>query len=421
MQERTTKGGGTKNAATITLSEFMRIKGSINIPTAEDAEAKKQERKTMHETAMGKVKNWPNTLDTLRKKKEDDKVKKARDEEIRRREIDAREAAYQHELRRAAIEKSNQALYMQQDQVKAFNSKMLLADVLQEREAQLRLNGERKEVQKEIEQGYVEQEKAQMQAHDEGVKVKEATMQEKKDKNATAIREQWREAQIKRQKLAQEEKVEGELIKKQVAEELEKDYQKEAERRQRAVETQGEFLQANERLRKQKEEQKQKELTEEQKTLEYAREKDAMTTLRKQKEEERFKAKQAVRQKMIDKQVEVLRSIKSNEEQRLEKQVAEAQQKAQQEFEEKERKANEMKAAIEKSRLVQAEKKRLAEQRKKEDNEHFTADWKQRMDHLVKLVSQTVDTRRSGRKTRLSRTQPRPSRLSDETSEGQED
>ena len=50
----------------------MRIKNSVNIPTSEDTEAKKVERKTMHSSAQEKVKNWPNTIDTLRKKKEED-------------------------------------------------------------------------------------------------------------------------------------------------------------------------------------------------------------------------------------------------------------------------------------------------------------------------------------------------------------
>ena len=136
--------GDTRNAAVITMHEFMRIKNSIK-PATDDAEAKKLERKVLHETALESVKKWPNTLDTLRKKKEDDKIKKLRDEEIKRREIDLKEAAYQDQLRKAAIEKANEELFQQQDQVKAFNSKMMLADVLEERDAQMRMNKRKKE------------------------------------------------------------------------------------------------------------------------------------------------------------------------------------------------------------------------------------------------------------------------------------
>ena len=380
----------------------MRIKNSVNIPTSEDTEAKKVERKTMHSSAQEKVKNWPNTIDTLRKKKEEDKIKKLRDEEIKRREMDLKEAAYQHELRRTAVEKANERLYLQQDQVKAFNSKMLLADVLQERGEQLELNKKKKDIKKEIEAEFVERDKQHLQELDAQEKTSIAKAQEKKDRNAETIKEQWQDAQFKKQRLAQESKVEGELIKKQVAEELEKDYQKELERKQRAVETQHEFLKANERLQQTKEEQKKKDSETEMKTLEYAQEKEKMSNLRKQKENERFKAKQETRQKMIDKQIELLNSIQNKEEKRLQKQVEEAEEKAQQEFEEKEKKLLEAKESIEKVRIIQLEKKRLDGERKKRENEEYTANWKERMTELVTLwLTPYIDWRRKAWKGRV--------------------
>lgn len=53
---------------------------------------------------------------------------------------------------------------------------------------------------------------------------------------------------------------------------------------------------------------------------------------------------------MIDKQIEQLRAIKDNEENVLNKQVAEAENKANRLFEEQERRKMEMKLAIERSR-----------------------------------------------------------------------
>ena len=380
------KGAGTKNAATITMSEFMRIKNSINPPVTEDPEAKKVERKTMHETAQSKVKNWPNTLDTLRKKKEDDKIKKLRDEEIKRREADAKEAAYQHQLRKGAIERANEILYQQQDQVKAFNSKMMLADVLQERDDQLQINEKKKEILKGIEEEHYEQAQEQMHVYDEKEKSKADHEHKKKAQNAVVIKEQWKEAQIKKQKQAQESKVEGELLKRQVEEELEKDHLKEMNRKQKALETQQDFLEANERLQKTKDEIKLKETEAERKTLVYAEEKEKLNGIRKQKEDERFKAKQATRQKMIEKQCELLKNIQNVEEKRLEKQVAEAEQKAQKEFEEKEQRIKEAQEAIERTRLAQIEKKKGEVVQKKKDNEDYTAMWRTKMTDLVLLI-----------------------------------
>ncbi len=403
MTDSKGKDAGAKNAATITMTEFMRIKNSANIATNDDAESKKLQRKTLHAATQSKVKNWPNTIDTLRRKKEEDKVKKLRDEEIRHREIDAKEAAYQHQLRKSAVERANEVLYMQQDQVKSFNSKMMLADVLQERDAQLQLNGKKKEISKGIEENYVEMEKDQMADYDSKEKAKELKDQEKKRTNAEIIKDQWRESQLKRQRLAQESKVEGELVKKQVAEELEKDYQKELERKQRAVDAQHEFFESNERLQKTKDTVKQRDRDAERKTLEYAEEKERMSNLRRQKEDERFKAKQAIRQKMIDKQIDLLNSIQSAEEQRLEKQVAEAEQKAQHEFEEKERKMQEAKEAIDKMRKIQLEKKRAEDALKRQENEAYTNCWRKRMTELViYMCAKSWDRRRRRSRSRWS-------------------
>lgn len=83
------------------------------------------------------MKNWPNTIQATREKKEKDRIKKLEEEEIERRKVDALEEALQNELRNEAITKANKQLFDQQDRVKAFHSKMLHCDVLNERQQQL--------------------------------------------------------------------------------------------------------------------------------------------------------------------------------------------------------------------------------------------------------------------------------------------
>jgi hypothetical protein len=85
--------------------------------------------------------------------------------------------------------------------------------------------------------------------------------------------------------------------------------------------------------------------------------------LRKDKEESKFVEKQQTRQKMIDKQIENLSKIKNREDEILNKQVAEAEEKANRLFEEQERRRLEMKKAIEYSRMQQIEKKRVEKER----------------------------------------------------------
>lgn len=372
-----------QSSVTLSMEDFIRIKNSMNVLTPTDNIAKKNERKIMHDVAKTIVNNWPNTLDNLRKKKEEDKLKKLRDEEIKRREADIKELAFQHELRKEAIVKANDALNMQQDQIKAFSSKLKLADVMQERQMQLQLNDEKKMLKREIEANYVEMEKKKMKEYDENEKRKEEIDRKLKEKNNIAIREQWKESQLAKQKLQQETKIEGELVRKQVADELEKDYQKELDRKHKAIELQTDFLKTNENLKRAKEDLRKIEKEEERKVLEYAVEKDKLMNIRKKREEDKFKEKQAQRQEMIQKQIEVLRNMKSNEEKRLQKETEEIEEKEQKIFEQKLKREDEMKASIEKVRLAQLEKKRLEVQRKKEENLRLSSEFQNRMKEMV--------------------------------------
>lgn len=56
---------------------------------------RKNEREDKHMLSLAKVSKWPNTIHAERERKEYERIKKLEDDEIRRREIDAEEEAYQ--------------------------------------------------------------------------------------------------------------------------------------------------------------------------------------------------------------------------------------------------------------------------------------------------------------------------------------
>jgi len=58
-----------------------------------------------------RVKNWPNTLQALRAKKEHDRIKRLEEEEIKRREVDAEEEHYQQTLRIKEIQRANKIMH----------------------------------------------------------------------------------------------------------------------------------------------------------------------------------------------------------------------------------------------------------------------------------------------------------------------
>lgn len=84
--------------------------------------------------------------------------------------------------------------------------------------------------------------------------------------------------------------------------------------------------------------------------MEHSKKKEALDHLKKTKAEERFNAKQNAKQKLVDRQITELMKVRDQQEEILNKQVAEAENKAASAFEEKERRKVEMKSAIEKSR-----------------------------------------------------------------------
>ena len=90
-------------------------------------------------------------------------------------------------------------------------------------------------------------------------------------------------------KKMKEEQLEGELIKKQVQEELNREKLRDIERAKRVAKTREEFKQANDDLLRIRQELALKEQEEAKRIEEYAKKRDAIEHLKKSKAEERFK------------------------------------------------------------------------------------------------------------------------------------
>jgi hypothetical protein len=54
---------------------------------------------TLQEKSKARVQNWPNTIEALRKKREEDRIRRLEEEEIERRKIDALEYEIQVQAR----------------------------------------------------------------------------------------------------------------------------------------------------------------------------------------------------------------------------------------------------------------------------------------------------------------------------------
>lgn len=281
-----------------------------------------------------------------------------------------------------------------EDKVKALHSKMLMCDVITEQQAQLSLKGRKQKLEKEIDLQWEELEKQKMAEYDERLREKLEKEYHKKMKNAQNVSEQLETFKLNYIKKMKEEELEGELIKRQVEEDLEREKQKDLERQKKVAKTREDFRTANEELLKIQAAIALKEKEEEARIIEHAKKRDAMEHLKKTKEEERFKTKQAIKQQLIDRQIAELMKVRDQQEEMLNKQVAEAENKAADEFEKKERRKAEMKSAIEKSRAAQLEKKRQEDEAKKGEEREFSEFWKLRNEELAIADAQEKEEHR---------------------------
>lgn len=376
-----------KNVAVISLSDLDRIKRTCCGMTSneEDQQRRKDERTTLHEKSKNRMQNWGNSVEALREKKELERYKKFEAEELERRKIDEEEETLQQEKKKQAIEKANKILHDASDQVKAFHSKMFLADVLQEREMQLEINKKKETFHKDLENKWNQQELEQLQEYDRKMLEKLQLEQKKKAEVQKTLKNQLTETKHRIVKRMQEDYIEGQLMKKQAKEEIEKERKNELARRQRAIEAQSETKKANDYLQDLKRQEQMRLAEEERRIQEYANKKEAVMATRKDREERKFKEKLETRQKMIDARIRELQSIKNTEDQRLYDQILDAEIKAKEQFDKKMQRIEDMKNQIERSRRQQIDRRNQEKVMAKEEDEQFAMFWKEKMEELSEL------------------------------------
>jgi len=89
------KSVGKGGSVMITLDELERIKNQVSKSNVEPyITMRNEDRQALHERSKGRIKNWSNTLEATRIKREEDRIKRLEDEEIARREVDAKEQEF---------------------------------------------------------------------------------------------------------------------------------------------------------------------------------------------------------------------------------------------------------------------------------------------------------------------------------------
>lgn len=186
-------------------------------------------------------------------------------------------------------------MHENQDMVKALKGKMLMCDVAQEQKAQQAMIQRKKQINKEIEKHWVEVEKDKMREYDEKMRAKLEQEYKLKMQNATDISDQLENFKLTYIKQLKEEMLEGELVKRQVEEDIEREKLREIARQKKVAQMRSDLAHANKEILMQREAERIKNLEDERRVEEHAKKAQMLETMKKEKEEQRFKEKLEIR------------------------------------------------------------------------------------------------------------------------------
>merc|ERR1719389_1077093 len=332
----------------------------------------------LHKQSQARAKTWDNTLEGSRRKKAEDKQKKMDLEELNRQAVDAEEAKIQLDQRKKTIDRANKLLYDESDRMKSFHSKMMVCDVLAEREAQVALKDELKKLEHVREDRFLEMEKQNYRKMLEREMKETETKEELSRLAARAQKEQLAEYKEKKFREIEDQMLEGELLRRKAIEDLEAERKAERKRRGMAVQALAETQKANEYLKQIKAEDMLRQQREEEKVQEYAQRKEKLLELRKQKEDEVFQQKQASRNAMIEAQARRLAQMQGDEDTRIANQVAQKERDDENKRIAKEDAKARWEQDIQKSRVQQIARKQAEREREKSEDAQtakFLQEW----------------------------------------------
>lgn len=300
------------------------LKASGILPQSE----RDMDRERLRHASLNRVASWGNTLEAARGAKEQKAKEAAEAYELMRQRQDDAEELFKGESRKVAIERARSLLFSQNEQVKCLESKYLLTSAMKEREMQIDLRNKVAE-RKRKEEEYWHKKMLEDQAKGlEEERKKEAGIK-LRAQQAKAVQmaqlEEMRQAYVS---MKIEEKEEGLLTKlqsqkaAQEAAALEEARQKAEKERTHTTQAENKRMLA-EKAKKDAEDAKK----EAEKMKFFAAEKERKMALRAERAAEINRIKQEMKQRMIDKQVAFLASLRTNEEQRLGDQIREADEK----------------------------------------------------------------------------------------------
>ncbi|KAG5283659.1 hypothetical protein AALO_G00044540 [Alosa alosa] len=350
-------------------SEWLRIQDSLNHVNKYNESLKEaaKQREAMHQCSKEVVKFWSNTIAGQRQKKLEAKKIREEVEEEERKRLDLEEAMYQAEKRKEAIERAKAQQYYQTDRVKGFHSALLLTEVLKEREAQLELKRRIREASRDKDKEVMITLKHRDEQALQQEMEKELKRRQESEVTVKGLLQQIKEHELTKEEQMKEDKRQGDELKR--LKELYDQEQamleeKRLEEKRNLLKSHNEYM-CNRDMLKAVETQKQQ--IEEEKCQMFANAKLRMMKLRKEREAERLREKQKVREEFIARLAAHQEEQKINEEELIAKAIEEKDAREARQLMEKEKKRDAMLQSIaahrDTARQEQEEKEREERQK----------------------------------------------------------
>jgi hypothetical protein len=347
------------------------------------AEANRKEH--LRQQSKSRYKNWNNTLEAQREKKKQERLKRLEEIERASQLVDKQEQAFLQQEKKKAIDRANQIQYQESGRVKTFQSALLASEMEKQRAAQINLK-------KRVKQHRREEDAHWHQLIKEADEKKKAREDEEarvlKQKNTEMREMQQEQILLYRQRVKQEREEyirEGDRA-RELAHQTELEAIEEEKRRIQSMKNKdAEWVKQNQEVIDYRAAQKALHDDDDAKIEKYARAKEIRIAKRKKDEVERKAAKLKRQEDLIQEQYELLTKIRENEDDRVEREVAIAEKKREDEFQKKKRMQREMRSAIETSRSQQIAR-RTAEARQAQEEERMMKEhWDKRNQEMDEL------------------------------------
>lgn len=342
------------------------------------------QRVSLQQMSKTRASKWSNTIEGQRRAEGAERARRLAEEEEKRKDIDAEEAALRRAQRRDLIERANKRLYDETDRTKKFHSRLFLSDVLKEREAQIAYKREVARREQAREERFVV---AQRVALEEAEQKELAAIQVRMEKAFKQREIQDEQLNELRQTILAEraERMETgrQLLERDVKERALVREEDEA-RRARAKAANEATMKVNLELQRHKAEELRRDKEADAQIEAYVAKKEAMTAERRRYEEETTAEKNRLRDAMVEKHQALLLRLQAEREDQLANQ-ADTKQKEQEAHDElmAEFRRQEM-DAIDRSREQQLQIRAARRAVEKREEKEFIEQWKARTERLAK-------------------------------------